>query len=427
MQIDIYDNIIPHFDYLVPLACNMEVSEVAMRGGRGSTKSSFAGAMLPFLLIMDYEKGIQSHAIAIRKVGNTLKKSVYNQIKKSINLFGLDTFFKCTVSPMEIKFIPSGQTIFFSGCDDPTKIKSITVPNGYIKYRWLEEFDQFDGEPEIRNLNQSLARGGPTLAFYTFNTPPSINHWANKWWLDSYDKKGLIQDTSTWEHVTKYHPEWLGDDFIYEANYLKNKNLQAYKNEYMGEITGIGGEIFTNVKNITLTDDDILTFDKIRQGLDFGLRRDPSAFEKLCYSRKHSAVWFFDEIFGYGYANRELADLVRAKAIYNQIIKGDSAELRSINTMATEYNINMIPCQKGPDSVRHGIKWFQDLESINIDRKRCPAAYREFSTYSYEKNKQGEWINEYPDKDNHTIDAARYALDDIILQSGWRVPKHDKH
>ena len=424
MDLKIYDYIIPKFDYLVPAMLNMEPSEIALRGGRGSTKSTFAGLILPFLLIMDYSKGIQSHAIAIRKVGNTLKKSVYNQTLKAISMLGWDDLFKCTVSPMEIKFIPSGQTIFFSGCDDPTKIKSIAVPNGYIKYRWLEEFDQFDGEPEIRNLNQSLARGGRTIAIYTFNTPPSINHWVNKWWLDSHDKRGLIQHTSTWEMVPH---EWLGDDFIYEANYLKKKNLQAYNNEYLGQITGIGGEIFTNVKNVTLSDDTILTFDKIRQGLDFGLRRDPSAFEKLCYSRKHSQVWFFDEIFGYGYTNRVLADLVREKAIYNQIIKGDSAELRSINTMSTDYNINMIPCQKGPDSVRHGIKWFQDLESINIDRKRCPNAYREFSTYSYEKNKQGEWINEYPDKDNHTIDAARYALDDIILQSGWRVPQNDKH
>lgn len=419
-MIDIYKNIIPHFDYLISKIINNEVSEIACRGGRGSTKSSFVGIILPFLLIYDYQRGIQSHAIALRKVGNNLKRSVYNQVKRALIMLDIEEYFHCTLNPMEIKFKPSGQTIFFSGCDDPTKIKSITVPKGYIKYRWLEEFDQFDGEAEIRNLNQSLARGGKTIAFYTFNTPPSSNHWVNKWWIDSYDKKGLILDHSNYLMV---NPDWLGEDFIKDALYLKEKNKVAYENEYLGLVTGIGGEIFNNIKSVTLTDERILTFDKIRQGLDFGLKRDPSAFEKLCYSRKHDGIWLFDEIFGYGFNTRPLSDLIRQKADYNTTIKADSAEERSINTMAIDYNINIVPCKKGPDSVRHGIKWLSDLDNIFIDRKRCPNAYREFTCYSYEKNKQGEWINEYPDKDNHTIDAVRYSLDDIILKSGWRVPK----
>ena len=72
---------------------------------------------------------------------------------------------------------------------------------------------------------------------------------------------------------------------------------------------------------------------------------------------------------------------------------------------------------KGPGSVDYGMKWLQ-RRRIVIDRRRTPHAYDEFVNYEYERNKDGEIISGYPDKDNHLIDATRYALERICRIMG---------
>lgn len=422
MEINLKNLVGPSFHPLINPVLDNEISELFLTGGRCSLKSSFMGVIIPFAMMEDYFlRGEVTHAMAIRKVANTLKDSVFSQIEWGLNLLGVRDDWILTKSPLKMIFKPSGQQILFNGCDDPTKIKSTKVPTGYLKYRWFEEFDQFSNMEEIRNINQSLARGGKTIGFYSFNPPPMPQHWAN---IEcDVEREYRLKHHSTWETAPKH---WIGPDFIRDALHLKQKNFKAYQNEYLGLVTGVGGEIFKNVRNVSLTDEDILQFDKIRQGLDFGFTVDPSAFVKLCYSRKHNGIWLFDQVFEYEMSTKELSKIVNKKCSKYETIKGDSAELRTINTMNTEYLVNISACKKGPDSVRHGIKFLQDLDFINIDKKRCPDAYREFGCYQYKKNKQGIFIKEYPDEDNHTIDATRYSLDDIILKSGWRVQSNKR-
>ena len=143
-----------------------------LKGGRGSTKSSFISTEIPQLLIRNPD----CHAVVLRKVGNTIKNSVYPQIQWGIEQLGLMNKFKYKTSPHEITYKATGQKILFFGCDDPQKIKSIKLPFGYIGVVWMEELDQFSGMEEIRNLNQSLLRGGPQYwEFCSFNPPKSQN------------------------------------------------------------------------------------------------------------------------------------------------------------------------------------------------------------------------------------------------------------
>ncbi len=420
MEVKLIDIIAPSFHKLIDPILNMEINDIWLDGGRGSCKSSTAAALIIWGMMEDYyEKGIKTHAIGIRKVKATIMESVYNQFKRAINMLGIDNLWKCTVSPMKILFLPSGQQIIFRGVDEPTKIKSINFPEGHLKYIWLEEYDQFDSPREVRIVLQSLRRGGRSICFRTYNPPVSLNHWANLEGLE-LPEAGEIKHHSTYETVPK---EWLGEEFLKDAEKLKKKNFPAYQNEYLGIATGEGGNIFKNVKSITIADEEILLFNFLRQGLDFGMKADPCAFEQLGYIRKKESIWLFKEIYGYGIRTRDLSERIDKIYDSNVVIKGDSAEQRAIDTMSTEYFINIEACKKGPDSVRHGIKWLRDLENIYIDRKRCPMAYQEFLGYEYEKTKDGKFKNEYPDRDNHCIDAVRYALDDVILQSGWRIPK----
>src|SRR4030066_137097 len=390
----------PSFHRLINPVLDGEMSDLTLSGGRGSLKSSFSAMIIIWGMMEDfYLRNEVTHAIGIRKVKATLAESVYNQFKWAIYMLDVDHLWKCTISPMKIRFLPSGQQIIFRGVDEPTKIKSINFPKGWLKYIWMEEYDQYSGPREVRIVCQSLRRGGKSLCIRSYNPPVNSDHWAN---LEAIEEPelGEIKHHSTWETVP---PEWLGQDFIREALKLEKKNFIAYQNEYLGVVTGEGGNIFNNVKLITLADEEVDLFDFPRQGLDFGLMADPSCFEQLGYIRKKQSIWLLKEIYGYGIKTRDLSEKIHKIYNPNIIIKGDSAEQRAIDTMSTEYNLYITACKKGPDSVRHGIKWLRDLDNIFIDRKRNPYAYQEFSSYTHEKTKDGKFKNDYPDKDNHCI------------------------
>jgi phage terminase large subunit len=79
--------------------------------------------------------------------------------------------------------------------------------------------------------------------------------------------------------------------------------------------------------------------------------------------------------------------------------------------------VKSIAAKKGPDSVRHGMRWLQDLGAIVIDPARTPNIAREFSGYEYKQDRFGNFLAEYPDKDNHAIDATRYALESIATEN----------
>lgn len=413
------DFTIPKFAKLINPILDNEVHEVLLTGGRGSIKSSFFSLIIPFGMMEDYHaKGQKTHAVVLRQVGNTLRKTVFNQLEWGLIKLGVKDDWECTTSPMKMVYKPSGQEIVFSGCDDPLKLKATKFTEGYCKYGWFEEFDQFESMKAVRNVCQSIFRGGEGVLLMSMNPPPINEHWANREAL--IEKKGRIHEHSTYLEVPY---DWLGKTFHIMADDLKDRNKKAYDNEYLGIVTGIGGNIFKNVNSVTITDDIVLSYDFTRHGLDFGFTIDPTAYNEFMFSADKREINAFFELHEYGLGTGALCSLLRKRVNRFKLIKADSQESRTINTMQTEYGINVIGCKKGQDSVRHGVEWLADLRAINIDRKRCPETYFEFISYSFEKDKNGKWIKQYPDKDNHHIDSIRYGLDDVILQSGWRVPK----
>lgn len=167
-----------------------KINELVAKGGRGSTKSSAIGGIeLPLMLL----KHSDCHAVVLRKYGNTLRSSVYAQVCWGISALGLTNKFKCTVSPMEITYLLTGQKIYFFGLDDPGKLKSIKVPFGYIGIVWFEELDQFDSPEQVRNVEQSCLRGGPfSFTFKSFNPPAMARNWANRYVLEDPESLSTI-------------------------------------------------------------------------------------------------------------------------------------------------------------------------------------------------------------------------------------------
>ncbi len=406
------DVIAPHFQLVHRAIRGHDYTHYWLDGGRGSTKSSFASLEIPFLLI----KNPTCHAVVMRKVGNTLRNSVYAQIMWAITTWGISSEYKMTVSPMEITYKRTGQKILFFGLDEKEKIKSIKLPFGYIGVAWYEELDQFAGMEEIRNVNQSLMRGGDKFwFFYSFNPPKSRDNWVNIEKMES--RPDRLNHHSTYLNVPR---EWLGEQFIYEAELLKESKPQAYEHEYMGVATGTGGAVFDNIQSRKITDAEIQRFERFRFGLDFGFAVDPLAWVKMHYDRKHRTLYILDELYETKLKNKTAAEKIKKKQTGTMRITADSAEPKSIAEMQ-DYGLMVDACKKGPDSVDHGMKWLQDLEAIVIDKDRTPNAYREFTLYEYETNKNGEYISAYPDKNNHTIDAVRYGMEPEMIDSKWGI------
>lgn len=400
-------------------------------GGRGSTKSSFVGGIAIPLLIMS-DPNI--HAVCFRKIGNTIQNSIYSQVVWGIYQLGLESLFnipKTYNNP--ITYIPTGQRIYFMGLDDPNKVKSIKTPFGYIAITWFEELDQFAGENELRKVTQSTMRGGEKFwDFRTFNPPISRNNWANEYAEVAEDRDNTIVVRNTYLDVPKH---WLGEQFIEEAEELLQINPRAYKHEYMGEAIGTGGDVFPNVEDLDMEvpapkydyNGGVLgdvplykTFDNIYNGIDWGFARDPFRFVRMHFDKKHLDLYIFDEYSTVRTRNEEVFDTLYndlKKVSKDELITADSAEQKSIADFKA-YGAFIRGAEKGPESVRYGIKWLQGLRHIYIDKRRCPNTYKEFIDYEYEQDRDGNFISAYPDVNNHSIDSVRYAMEKYWRRKG---------
>ena len=384
-------------------------------GGRGSTKSSLVGLAIPLIIITNP----QVHAACFRKVGNTIQNSIRAQIEWGIFKLGLQDLFLMPKSYSNpIVFKPTGQCIHFLGLDKPQKIKSIKPKFGYIGITWFEELDQFAGENEIRTVTQSTMRGGDKYwDFRTFNPPISKNNWANV-----YSDKALHYSKTTKVIHNTYLDvprDWLGEQFIEEAEELKELNPRAYEHEYMGVATGTGGDVFENACELDMTDL-IPQFDHIYNGIDWGFARDPFRFVRMHFDAKKLDLYIFDEFTTYKTRNEDTFHRLydeEHKIQRGELVTADSAEEKSVADFRA-YGAFIRPAKKGPDSVRYGIKWLQGLRHIYIDRNRCPETYYEFINYEYERDRDGNFISAYPDADNHSIDATRYALENYCNRRG---------
>lgn len=404
------DILAPEFFELYRNIINGANNEYALEGGRGSTKSSVVALAIIYLLL----NNPTMHALAVRQIYSTVKDSVYARIDWAIRVLGLEDKFKFTTSPFEIQYLPTGQKIYFRGADDAAKLKSITPAFGYIGALWFEEFDQFRGEAQVRNIVQSVLRGGDkAYRFETWNTPRTANHWVHKYIAVPKEKR--YHNKSTYLTVPR---EWLGQIFFNEAEHLKAVNFPAYEHEYLGVANGVGGTVFENVEIREITDAEINQFDRIYHGLDFGYYPDPAHYSRSYFDAARLTLYIFGEVRAHKKRNEDFYKLMLAGGYDpSALLIADSAEPKSVMDYRA-YGANVRGAQKGADSVRYRIRWMQGLTKIVIDPKRCPYSAQEFMDYEYEKTKDGEVLSEYPDENNHAIDSVGYGTNVLWMQKG---------
>ena len=383
--------------------------EYVFEGGRGGLKSSFVA----FKIVELIKNNPQMHACITRQVAGTLKDSVYANMKWAINELGLMEEFECKVSPLEIKYIKTGQTIYFRGLDDETKLKSIKPEFGYIGILWKEEKDQMKGDAQERSVNQSVLRGGDeSYDFSSYNPPKSKSNWVNRIKLIPNPKR-VIHHSSYLEAPA----EWLGQKFIDDAAHLKEINPEAYEHEYLGVPNGDGGNVFEYLEIRDITDEEISRMDRIFAGVDYGWYPDAFCYLRTYYDSAREKIYLIDELYVNKWSNSKTADWIKKKGYDDYTMICDSAEPKSVN----DFRDAGLPARgaiKGPGSIEYGFK-FLHTKTLVIDPKRTPNAYKEITEYEYDRDKEGNVISGYPDGNDHAISALRYAYEPLFNRRGY--------
>ncbi|PZX07912.1 PBSX family phage terminase large subunit [Psychrobacillus insolitus] len=386
-----------------------DILHIVCKGGRGSGKSSDVAHIIT-QLIMRYPV----NAVGIRKVDNTIETSIFEQMKWAINEQGVSHLFKINKSPMRITYIPRGNYMIFRGAQDPTRIKSLKSANFPFAIAWIEELAEFKTEEEITTITNSLLRGELDDGlfykfFYTYNPPKRRQSWVNKKYESSFQPKNTFVHKSTY-----LDNPFISKQFIEEAEATRERSESRYKWEYGGEAIGSGVVPFDNlvVEPGCITDEMVAQFDNIRNAVDFGYATDPLAYVRWHYDKKKNGIYAIDEHYGQKISNRELAKWLIKKEYQSDDIAADSAEPKSIAELKNEHGIKrMYGVKKGPDSVEYGEQWLDDLDFICIDPLRTPKIAWEFENIDYQTDKDGNPKPRLEDKDNHTIDATRYAFE----------------
>ncbi len=372
----------------------------AMYGGRGSVKST-VGALLLVLTILN--KGC---AVAIRRYGNSLKNSIYQEVKTAIERLNLDDYFSYKVSPLEITCKLTGFTCYFRGLDDPQKIKSLKASKGQFRCLLFEECQEIEDEAKTRSVIQTIGRGADKCnIIYIFNPPNAKSHWTNQ----------TLRETtpylySLWVNYTDVPRQWLGEQFYQEAERLKSIDEDLYNFEYGGVVGSNKGLVFKNIHEFKGKKSDFTT---LFRGLDFGLATngDPSSYVVCAFNQANKELYIVDEWYQRDTTYPKIAEAIKAENVHNFKVFCDSADSGGIKQLRIEGISRAMPCKKG--KVQNGITWLRGLNGIYIDPIKCPNTYREFTEYSWVLQKNtGDFVLD--EKGNHSIDAVRYALSDFI-------------
>lgn len=396
-------------------------------GGRGTGKSTVTARHV----IDDVLHDGASNWVCYKKHAVEIETTVYAECRKAIARAGLQDYFRCISSPFEISYLPTGQKIFFRGLDNAGKSKGITATVGYIKGAWFEEADQFASQEEIDTVLQSVGRGGDGFkVVYTFNPPVSAAHWINVEAGRANPRRYVFRTT-----YEDWNADWLGEFFFYKMNAIRAQSETRFRHEYLGIPTGSGNEIFTNVHAVTFSPDQIAEMRSVRYGMDFG-QADPTTLVATNYvprwvtddrGRREDVggvLQVFDAWGKSGALNREVfAELERrgllSTAIYGDPGGGGKGVIRELRDMGVR---GLQQAHKPGGSVESGINWMRQCSRIEIDGGRAAGALREFQQYAFAKMRDGSNRNEFPDLDNHFIDAVRYSRqEDIFRNCGSRL------
>lgn len=376
------------------------------KGSRGSKKSKTT-ALNMIERLYEYP---ESNGLCVRRFSNTLRDSVFSDLKWAIHRLGLDSYFDCTVSPMQITRRLTGQKILFRGLDNGLKITSISVDKGYLCFVWIEEAYEIFDESDFNKLDMSIRGEVPEGYFkqitLTFN-PWSATSWLKKRFFDNPDDNTFVK-TTTWQCN-----EWLDEADRKIFLDMKEKNPRRYRIEGNGDWGIAEGLIYENV-----VFDEVFDIEELRKkegvkaafGNDFGFT-DPNAFICCLVDNADMRIYIFDEWYQTGVTNKVIAQKIKTMGYGSQQIICDCADAKSIAELRDE-GIHAEPSRKGKDSVNHGIQLIQNYQIVV--HPKCVEFRKEIENYCWKKDSSGR-LKDEPEHDfSHGMDAMRYGVSKVL-------------
>lgn len=377
-----------------------------VKGGRGSKKSKTT-ALWYIVNILKYE---WANVLVVRRFSNTNKQSTYTDLKWAANRLGVSHLFKFNESLPEITVKRTGQKILFRGLDDSLKITSITVDVGNLCWVWIEEAYQVESQDKFETLTESIRGSVDDLNFFKQITI-TFNPWSERHWLKQAFFDQETQKKDTFAITTTYKcNEWLDQQDIdrYEDLWRTNPRRAAVVTN--GDWGIVEGLVFENYE---VKDFDIqATIKRIGEttaGMDFGFTHDPTTFPRLAVDLENKELWIYAEHYEHGMTTQDIFDMVSGYDMTNAVIYADSAEQRLITELRTKGLRRITSATKGQGSIRAGIDFMKQFK-IYI-HPTCEHTIEEFDTYIYKQDKEGNWLNEPVDDNNHIIDGIRYSLE----------------
>lgn len=381
-------------------------------GGSSSGKSFFIADKI----VAECYSGV--NWLCCRNVGNTIKRSVFNEVTKAISAMGLKSAFSVNSSNMIITCKRNGKQILFCGLDDPEKVKSITPQNGILERIFIEEATEVKREAYLQLKKRLRGVSNHSKHIIMAFNPILKSHWIYKEFFGGWqDDKNVYEDDNVLIVKTTYKDNlFLTDD---DRKLLEDETDPYFYNVYtLGNWGVLGNVIFKNWRVEDLTEQ-IPTFDKIHCGIDFGYSADENALIKVHYDKKNKRVYVFDEWYQAGMSDEELVRV--CKGFFNkQYVACDCAEPKTIDYLMMN-GINAYPVKKGGDSINRGIRWLQGHEII-VDVK-CQHFKNEIECYHWQEDKYGNAMAKPVDEKNHLLDALRYSLENEIIQAEIRAGK----
>lgn len=431
------------FEEPVENIIDCKVGRMILKGGRASTKSQTASESI-IMGCMTYKQS----AVALVKYGNKIKDRLVDTFTASIKYLGVERWWKLRKSPYEYVLLDrygheTDVSIKFTGCDNADNLKSFRPRSGYFRYVWFEELTNFNGIKEVNNIIQTMSRGGTSCVIMTYNPPESTSNWVNKE-FDYPCGKALGYDSNIYEttikirvnkkvytvkqqiHHSTYldvidsgHAEWLGIQWLADAEQSSQYNRIYYEWAYLGAVVGTNANVFRNISDWKY--DNKVEGNMLNRGLDVSNGGpDPWAWGTWWYDKKNNDLYCVNEFKLDGSATiQDVAKNIRNVNNTNREYFIDNAVPTFRKQLCTA-GTNAVAVKKGQyNSVDGGILWLKSMNHIYIDKNKTPHTYKEFKEYEYIIDKYGDLTSQLPDKNNHFIDSCRYALSHNIIDSGF--------
>ena len=392
-----------------------------VKGGRGSKKSKSTALDYIYKML----KYPWANLLVVRRFSNTNKQSTYTDLKWAANRLKVSHLFKFNESLPEITVKATGQKILFRGLDDPLKITSITVDNGLLAWLWLEEAYQVENKDKFDTLVESI-RGSVDDKNFFKQITVTFNPWSERHWLKSafFDEETRFNDVFA-DTTTYRDNEWLDQQDIDRYEDLWRTNPRRAAVVANGDWGVAEGLVF---ENYTIKDFNIMaTIKRVGEttaGLDFGFTHDATTFPRLAVDLDNKELWIYAEHYEHAMTTDDIYNMIVDADMKNALITADSAEQRLIAELRAKGISRITPSVKGAGSINAGIDFMKQFK-IYI-HPSCVKTIEEFDTYIYKQDKDGKWLNEPIDANNHIIDAVRYSLERYHIQGSSTREKTKK-